>query len=110
MIRETFSAGRDWKKFRHRRGGSGDMYREISKGKHTAADKRREAGEQPEGNHESTDELDPTANLSDHLIRAGHSTEHSEDQLTAMRGEHKTNNQSHQTINRISKSVESVHG
>ena len=77
------------------------MDHEIGIGKHAAADKRRESGEQTESNHKSADELDPTADLSEHFVRAGHSTEKSEHQLKTVTGKHQANYQPHDAVNRI---------
>src|SRR5262249_33497049 len=109
MIGKLFSGARDREKFCHRRRSACDVHREVGIRKHAAANERRETGKQPESDHEAADKLDPTAQLTLQIIGAGHSAEHSENQLSAMLGEQESYNQSHDAVNRICKSIESVH-
>src|SRR6516225_5265082 len=66
-------------------------------------------GEQSESNHESPDEHNPPANLRLGAVRSRHPAKHSKDQLTTVTSQHESHDQSHQTINWISKPIERVH-
>ena len=86
MIGKLFSGARDREKFCHRRRSACDVHREVGIRKHAAANERRETGKQPKSDHEAADKLDPTAQLTLQIIGAGHSAEHSENQLPTMLG------------------------
>ena len=95
----------DREKLRHWCSGIGHMYHEVGHGHFAAGDERANASKQTKRDEKSTNKLDPAAGLCERIIRTGHAAKHAEDQLPSVRREHESYNQSHDTVNRIRKSI-----
>ena len=85
------------------------MHHEISRRHVTAGNKRGHAGEHAKRDHKPSDKLDPAGDLQDRFFRSGHSAKNSENELSAVRGKHQTDDQSHRAINRIGKTAGRIH-
>lgn len=85
------------------------MHHEVGNGHFTAGDKRGQTCEQPKCDQETTHEFNNSA-YKHQTLRATVSTPgKTEELLTAVTGEHQADDQSHQAIDRIRKSIQKVH-